>query len=62
MPILVEQAERGIVTNFDVFQRGECGFLHAGFDIAPLAIDVVELMGNFPGAVGVIGEQAFNTQ
>ena len=62
MPIRVEQTERGIVMHFDVFQRGECGFLHAGFDVAPLAIDVVKLVGNFPGAVGIISEQAFNTE
>ena len=63
VPACVEQGDAGRrVVGVERFEQDQRLFLHAGFDLAALAVERVELLGDLQGAAGVFGEQAFDAE
>ena len=59
----VEQAQRVAVPEILRFDRRERSFLHAGLDLAPLAVQAVEFGWRWPArAPGVVGDEAFDAE
>ena len=62
MPARVEEHDGGRAGRIDRRQIFERLLLHAGFDLAPLAVDRVELLRELPRAADVVGRQAFDAE
>ena len=60
MPRLVVQAQAVGVGNVDGLCQRQRRFLHAGLDVAALAIERIELFGQFRGPDRILRQQAFD--
>ncbi len=62
MPGVVKHADGTFVARVELIEQQHGSVLHAGLDVAPLAVDAVQFLRNGPGPPFVIGAQAFDTQ
>ncbi len=62
MPAVVEDGDGAAIVRLKRVEVDQRGVLHLRFDLAPLQVDVVQLLGNGPGAAFVVGDQALDAE
>ena len=58
----VEDGDGRAVGRTELVQQRQCMLVHAGLDLAPFAVDAVELLRDGPGAAFVVGGQALDAE